>query len=88
MKATVNKENYRITLDDEAVKAIRFCTGFTTDLRTSLSHASKDSLWNWISSNEINLFGSDMLELHVDVTDPNWNKYDKMLMDVVRQVVR
>lgn len=33
MKATIDFENWKVELDNEAVKAIRFCYGLPVDLR-------------------------------------------------------
>ena len=53
MKAIVDKKNYRITLDNEAVKAIRFCYGVNTDLRRSLVGLPLEPLKRWIENHKI-----------------------------------
>lgn len=88
MKATVDKENWKIELDNDAIKAIRFVNGFNTDLRISLKGINEKSLWFYLSDNEIPLFGTCMMDLHPDPTSKDWDKYGKMLNDVVRQIVR
>lgn len=87
MKANVDKNNFKITLDSEAIKAIRFCNGFTTDLRIPLKGVNKSALYDWIETNKLGLFGFDFLDLCVPVTDDNWNKYEKMINNVVSQVI-
>ena len=88
MVANVNKDKWKITLDNEAVKAIRFCLGFNTDLRRSLNGVDKDSIWYWVQNNKIGSFGHSMLDLSPDPTDDDWYKYEAMLNDVVRQIIR
>lgn len=87
MKASVDKNNYKITLDNEAIKAIRFCNGFTTDLRIVLSKADKSALYDWIETNKLGLFGIDFMDLCVTYESDDWNKYEVMLKNVVRQVI-
>ena len=87
MKAILSKETYTIKLDAEAIKAIRFVRGFTTDLRITLKHANKESLWHWLDDNRLDLFGTDMMNIRPTATDENWDKYETMLNDVVRQIV-
>lgn len=88
MKATVDKKNFKITLDNEAIKAIRFVNGFTTDLRVKLTNANKDSLWLWINNNALGIFGMDFVHYStIQPTDDDWHKYEVMLKNVVRQVL-
>ncbi len=87
MKSLVIKETWTIKLDNEAIKAIRFCNGFTTDLRIPLKGINKSALYDWIEANKLGLFGIDFLDLCVSSTDANWNKYEKMIKNVVSQVV-
>lgn len=88
MKAIIDKENWTIKLDNEAIKAIRFCLGFTTDLRIKLTQANKSMLYDWIEQNKYGLFGiSDYNFLNVSFDDDNWHKYERMLWNVVNQVI-
>ena len=87
MKAIVDKKNWKITLDNEAVKAIRFCYGVNTDLRISLKNINREHLWCWIRENKYRLFGTSMADL-LPVTDENWSKYESMIDDVIAQIVR
>ena len=87
MKAIVDKKNYKITLDKEAIKAIRFCIGANTDLRRKITTWNKNSLWYWLQANGTGLFGLSFCDLQPDPTSPEWYKYEKMLNDVVRQVL-
>ena len=86
MKATF-KSNWKIELDNEAIKAIRFVRGFNTDLRVSLRGINRSALSDWISDNEINLFGTQMLDKHPDPTSPDYDKYERMINDVVNQII-
>lgn len=87
MKATF-KSNWKIELDSEAIKAIRFVRGFNTDLRVSLRGINRSALSDWITENEINLFGTQMLNKHPDPTSPDYDKYERMINDVVNQIIR
>ena len=87
MNAKVNKEKWTIELDNEAIKAIRFCNGFTTDLRVVLSKADKSALYDWIETNKLGLFGLDFIDLCVPADSDDWNKYERMIKNVVNQVV-
>lgn len=87
MKAIINKENWTIELDNEAIKAIRFCSGFPTDLRIKLTKANKDMMYDWIEQNKLGLFGVDFMDLCVPADDENWHKYERMLWNVVNQVI-
>ncbi len=87
MKAEFINE-WKIELDNEAVKAIRFVNGFNTDLRVSLSGIDKMELWRWITNNEISLFGTKILDRHPELTDPAYEKYERMIDDVVLQIIR
>ena len=62
MKASVDKNNFKITLDNEAIKAIRFCNGFTTDLRIKLTNANRNSLWHWLDQNALGIFYCRLVE--------------------------
>lgn len=86
MKATVNAKEWEIALDNEAVKAIRFCYGVNTDLRVSLSGLPKDPLWYWIDENFARLFGFVISK--PNPTSEDWNKYEKMINGVVQQIIR
>lgn len=86
MKATF-KSNWKIELDNEAIKAIRFVRGFNTDLRVSLRGINRSALSDWITENEINLFGTQMLDKHPDPTSPDYDKYERMINDVVNQII-
>lgn len=86
MKATF-KSNWKIELDNEAIKAIRFVRGFNTDLRVSLRGINRQSLSDWITDNEINLFGDQMLDKHPAPTSPDYDKYERMINDVVNQII-
>ena len=88
MKATVDKEKWTITLDNEAIKAIRFVNGFNTNLKTSLKGINEESLWWYLSKNEIALFGTCMIKMHPDPLSDEWDKYNRMINGVVRQIVR
>lgn len=83
MKAIVDKKNYRITLDNEAVKAIRFCYGVNTDLRRSLVGLPLEPLKRWIENHKIQLFGQVIFDM-----DAASNDYEDMMDDVVRQILR
>lgn len=87
MKAIVDKKNWKITLDNEAVKAIRFCYGVNTNLRISLKNINREHLWYWIRENKYRLFGSGMADL-LPIADENWSKYESMIDDVITQIVR
>ena len=88
MKAVVDKKNFKITLDNEAIKAIRFCNGFTTDLRIKLTNANRNSLWHWLDQNALGIFGMDFVHYStIQPTDDDWHKYEVMLKNVVRQVI-
>lgn len=88
MKAIINKKEMKITLDNEAVKAIRFVKGFDTNLRVSLKGINKDCLWWWLADNGHEIFGIDFLDIKKNATDADWDRYERMLNDVVRQVIR
>ncbi len=87
MKATVNKEKWTITLDNEAVKAIRFCYGLNTDLRVSIK-VPRGPLFSWIEQNKCGLFGLVMLDMAPQPEDDDWPRYERMIYDVVQQVLR
>ena len=87
MNAKVIKEKWTIELDNEAIKAIRFCNGFTTDLRIVLSKADKSALYDWIETNKLGLFGLDFMDICVTYESDDWNKYERMIKNVVNQVV-
>ena len=87
MKYAINKMTWKITLDNEAVKAVRFCRGFNTDLRVSLKYINRDSLFWWIYNERYNLFGIDMLDFDRAVNDGKVN-FETVFDDVVRQIVR
>ena len=87
MKAKVDSKNWKITLDNEAVKAIRFCYGVNTNLRKHLD-IPRDDLWYWIDQNRFGLFGSVMSDLKPHPTSDDWDKYESMINDVVFQIVR
>lgn len=87
MKTNFNREKWTAELDNEAVKAIRFVLGFNTDLRVSLTTANRDSLYTWIKDNEIGIFGFDIVPTP-DPTSDEWDKYEKMIKNVVRQIVK
>jgi hypothetical protein len=87
MKANFNRENWTANLDNEAVKAIRFVLGFNTDLRVRLTTANKESLFSWIQDNEIGIFGFTMPP-RPDPTSDEWDKYERMIKNVVRQIVK
>ena len=87
MKAVVDKENWKITLDNEAIKAIRFCYGVNTDLRVRLG-IPKDRLWSWIYDNRYGLFGDVMAEMNPTYKDDDWDKFERMLNNVVKQITR
>lgn len=86
MKATLDKSNWKILLDNEAIKAIRFCYGMPIDLRYKLQNYNKNMLYDWIELNKVHLFGHEILDISVSATDDNWHKYEHMIWDVVRQV--
>ena len=86
MKAVLDSERYTITLDNEAIKAIRFVRGLNTDLRVKLT-ASRRIMWEWLDENGVNLFGSDFIFIRKDPTDPEWKKYEYMLNNVVSQIM-
>jgi hypothetical protein len=88
MKAVVDKKNFKITLDNEAIKAIRFVYGLSLDLRCKLTAVDKHSLWSWLDDNGIRIFGMDFVKYStIQPTDDDWNKYERMLNDVVRQIL-
>lgn len=87
MKANFNRETWTAQLDNEAVKAIRFVLGFNTDLRVKLTTANKRSLYSWIETNGIGIFGIDFVPTPNPATD-EYDKYERMIQNVVRQVVR
>ena len=88
MKATVDTKNFKITLDNEAIRAIRFVYGLPTDLRCKLDHVDKGMLWDWINNNGLGIFGNDYIEFSkIQATDDNWDKFEKMLYNVVEQIL-
>ena len=88
MKATVDKKNFKITLDNEAIKAIRFVYGLPVDLRYKLDQANRNRLWDWIYINGVGIFGSDFIEFStIQATDEKWHLLEVMINDVVRQVL-
>ena len=86
MKVTLDQKNYRITLDNEAIKAIRFCTGYNPDLRIKLNGLNKSSLWYWIDENRFGVLGWAAGCMKPSPTSNDWDKYERMLNDVVRQI--
>ena len=85
MKYTIDKNNWEIRLDNEAVKAIRFCRGFNTDLRVSLKYINRDSLFWWLYNNRYELFGAcDMMDFD---NDKNAD-FERTFNNVVSQIVR
>lgn len=87
MKANFNRETWTAKLDGDAIKAIRFVLGFNTDLRVRLKTANKDSLYTWIKNNEIGIFGYDIVPTP-DPTSNEWDKYERMIKSVVRQITK
>lgn len=87
MKAIVNKKKWTIELDNEAIKAIRFCAGFNPDLRITLSKSAKGALYDWIETNKLKLFGLDFMDLCVTYESDDWDKYERMIKNVVNQVI-
>lgn len=88
MKRTFDKNTYKIELDNEAVKAIRFVKGFNPSLRVSLKGISEESLYWWLDANRFELFGLEFGLSKPEATDEAYNKYERCLKDVVRQIVR
>lgn len=87
MKATVNAKNFTAELDNEAIKAIRFCTGFNTDLRVSLD-AKNDSLWHFVDKFGVKIFGMNWLDVIRSAEDTEWDRYEKLVNNIVRQICR
>lgn len=87
MKANFNREKWTADLDNEAIKAIRFVLGFNTDLRVSLTTANKNSLYSWIENNGIGIFGFDFVPMPDPASD-EWDKYNRMIKNIVRQIVK
>ncbi len=87
MKANFNRETWTARLDGDAIKAIRFVLGFNTDLRVKLTTANRESLFGWIQNNEIGIFGFDIVP-RPDPTTDEWDKYEKMIKNVVGQIVK
>ena len=84
MKYTIDKNTWKITLDNEAVKAIRFCRGFNTDLRVSLTEINKDCLFWWLYNERYPLFGAcNMMDF-----DNSGADFEKIFNDVVSQIIR
>lgn len=90
MKAyrTCDNGQLKITLDNEAVKAIRFVLGFNTDLRVSLKHVNRDAIWKFLDDNRFGIFGISAGLSKPDATSELWPTYEAILNDVVNQVVR
>lgn len=87
MKVTIDEKNYRIKLDNEAIRAIRFVKGYNPDLRVKLKLANRSSLWNFIDENRYGLLGVNVGFMKPDATSDNWSRYEKMIYDVVDQVI-
>ena len=89
MKVTVDEKNYRIKLDNEAIRAIRFVKGYNPDLRVKIKLATRrSSFWDWIDENRFGLLGVNVGFMKPnDTTSENWDKYEKMIYDVVDQVI-
>lgn len=88
MKAIVNKKNWTIELDNEAIKAIRFCLGYPTDLRIKLENADRNHIDSWIEENKLGLFGLENTEILLTSYDSDdWNKYERMIKNVVNQII-
>ena len=86
MKVTINEWDVR--LDNEAIKAIRFCLGYNTDLRVSLGKDRNGIVWTFLHENCYRIFGIDFASKRPNVTSPDWYKYDRCLMNVAKQILR
>lgn len=92
MKAT-RVSTWRFELDNEAKKAIRFCMGYNTDLRVSLSaiygncSVAESTIWHFIDDNLGNILGLDFMMSRPKATDPDWRHYERCLNDIAQQVM-
>lgn len=86
-KVKIDDEKFRIVLDNEAIRAIRFVKGYNPDLRVKLNRACRSSFWDWIDENRYGLLGVDVGFMKPDATSDDWDKYEKMIYDVVDQVI-
>ena len=44
-------------------------------------------MWMWLDKHGVDLFGIDFLDVVKDPTEPGWERYEKMLNDVVSQIM-
>lgn len=86
MQAVV--KNFKLTLDQDAIKAIRFINGLPIDLRVKLNHVNRDMLFTWLQNNALGIFGDDYIPYsQIKATDDDWQKYEIMMNDVISQIL-
>jgi len=86
-KVYFDRKEWNASLDSISIKAIRFMLGYKTDLRVRLNNDVKDVIFNFIQSNEVEIFGPDIAP-RPSVLSDEWEKYESMIWCVVRQVIR
>jgi hypothetical protein len=67
------------TITKEQIKAIRITQGFTPDLRIELKGINKSSMYDFIDSIAINLFGIDMANAKYDENSLLSDKYERAI---------
>lgn len=82
MKAYIDLDKMEIVMDNEAIKAIRFCLGLNPDLRVKLSKNKKEYVYRYCSENTLALFGSSMVRFN---NDPE--KYEKIIYKAVYKIL-
>ncbi len=79
MKTTFDKENWTLTFDTDACRAIRFVNGFNPDMRVKLPVEAKDCIWYWLDRNLIDISTDAALAAPEAEDVENWKKYERML---------
>ena len=90
MKIVASKESYAITkLDKEAIKAIRFCCGYTPDLRKPLSvcGAKYDFIYDFIWENRAYIIGVDFAVLP-DCRTNDFRHFENLVSTITHCVCR
>lgn len=90
MKATLRKvidingkEVWGAFIDDEGVRAIRFCLGYNPDGRINLDTVRSAHIREWVEKNYLGIFGANALDFMPEWNDPRYHAYETMLDHIV-----
>lgn len=77
-------------LTKEGIKAIRFCRGYTSDLRVKLPLSTSDYLFDFVVQNAVGIYGLQFTDVYPtipDVASPNWNTFASDIDHAVKQII-